>query len=82
MSVALGRTFSCFLRRFAVSVMSRHRELLQEGDTSPSPALAAPSEESEEDFQEAMMLASSQYRPKDWVTDPLPEAPPLRTVSR
>ena len=65
-----------------VSVTGRHGELLQEGGTSPPPVLAAPFEESEEDFQGAMILASSQYRPKDWVTDPLPETLPLGTISR
>ena len=64
-----------------VSVMGHHGELLREGGTSPPPASAAPLEESEEDFQGAMMLASGQYRPKDWVTDPLPETPPPGTVS-
>ena len=64
-----------------VSVTGRHGELLLERGTSPPPAHASPPEESEEDFQGAMMLASGQYRPKDWVTDPLPETPPPGTVS-
>ena len=65
-----------------VSVLGQHGEMLQEGGTSPPPVPVAPLEESGEDFQGAMMLASGQYRPKDWVTDPLPETPPPGTVSR
>ena len=64
-----------------VSVMGHHGELLQEEGTSPPPVPVAPLEESREDFQGAMMLASSQYRLKDWVTDPLPETPSSGTVS-
>ena len=64
-----------------VSVIGHHGELLQEGGTSPPPVPAAPLEESREDFQGAMMLASGQYRPKDWVTDSLSETLPPGTVS-